>query len=169
MSHDGHSHVTVEDLVLEHFALPEHGSWAGVHSEGGVWSTLFGILLWDVLFAPVPDVFRSRFQSAPLDLCTDAFAPARAEVMQSTLERIQRGGALDMLESTWEQHNGGLHVPMRDVNFCVWQTSGTDYGHSAAHDQAVLLSVDVVNGMQQELLHCSGRCAQSCFHVQVAG
>ena len=106
MSHDGHSHITVEDLALEHFALPEHGSWTGVHSESGVWSTLFGILLWDVLFAPVPDVFRSRFQSAPLDLCTDAFAPARADVLQRALKRISSGSGLEMLESIWEQHEG---------------------------------------------------------------
>jgi fanconi-associated nuclease 1 len=108
VSHDGVSHVTVEDLALEHFALPENGSWAGVHCESGVWSTLFGILLWDVLFAPVPDVFRSRFQSAPLDLCTDAFAPARAEVLQSALQRIQSGAAIEMLESIWKQHEGAL-------------------------------------------------------------
>jgi fanconi-associated nuclease 1 len=108
MSHDGHSHVTVEDLALEHFALPENGSWEGVHSESGVWSTLFGILLWDVLFAPVPDVFRSRFQSAPLDLCTDAFAPARAGVLHTALQRIRSGAALEMLESVWKLHKGAL-------------------------------------------------------------
>lgn len=31
-------------------------------SEGGIWATLFGLLLWDVLFMPVPDVFRTPFQ-----------------------------------------------------------------------------------------------------------
>lgn len=108
MSHDGHSHVTVEDLALEHFALPENGSWSGVHCESGVWSTLFGILLWDVLFAPVPDVFRSPFQSAPLDLCTDAFAPARADVLQASLQRIRSGAALEMLEEVWKEHEGGF-------------------------------------------------------------
>ena len=120
MSHDGHSHITVEDLALEHFALPEHGSWTGVHSESGVWSTLFGILLWDVLFAPVPDVFRSRFQSAPLDLCTDAFAPARADVLQRALKRISSGSGLEMLESIWEQHEG---VCPSDHNWAPWYIS----------------------------------------------
>jgi hypothetical protein len=27
-----------------------------------VWATLFGLLLWDALFMPVPDVFRTPFQ-----------------------------------------------------------------------------------------------------------
>ena len=31
-------------------------------SEGGIWATLFGLLLWDVLFMAVPDVFRTPFQ-----------------------------------------------------------------------------------------------------------
>ena len=31
-------------------------------SEGGIWATLFGLLLWDVLFMPAPDVFRTPFQ-----------------------------------------------------------------------------------------------------------
>ncbi len=31
---------------------------AGAHCEGGVWATLFGLLLWPALFAPVPDALR---------------------------------------------------------------------------------------------------------------
>ena len=46
-------------------------------SEGGIWSTLFGLLLWDALFQPLPDVFRTPFQAAPLDLDTPGFYPAR--------------------------------------------------------------------------------------------
>ena len=29
---------------------------AGTHSEGGIWSTLFGLLMWDLLFTDVPEV-----------------------------------------------------------------------------------------------------------------
>ena len=31
---------------------------AGTHCEGGVWATLFGLLLWPALFAAVPDALR---------------------------------------------------------------------------------------------------------------
>lgn len=119
MSHDGHSHVTVEELSLEHFALRVNGGWAGVHCENGVWSTLFAVLLWDVLFAPVPDVFRSPFQSAPLDLGTDAFAPARAEMLRQALSRLRNGEALEMLEATWREHRGGLASGRLTVH--VWK------------------------------------------------
>lgn len=51
--------MNVEELALEHYASAEGGGWVGVHSEGGVWATLFGLLMWDVLFGvEVEDVFR---------------------------------------------------------------------------------------------------------------
>lgn len=52
----------VEELALEWYASDEGGGWKGVHSEGGVWCTLFGLLMWEVLFADVEDVFRTPFQ-----------------------------------------------------------------------------------------------------------
>lgn len=49
-----------------------------MHSENGIWATLFGLLLWEALFAPVPDVLRHPFQNAPLDLNdADSFYGAR--------------------------------------------------------------------------------------------
>ena len=42
--------VTVEQLALQHYASQEAGAWQGLHCEGGVWATLFTLLLWDVLF-----------------------------------------------------------------------------------------------------------------------
>jgi Fanconi-associated nuclease 1 len=42
--------VTVEQLALQHYASQEAGGWQGLHCEGGVWATLFTLLLWDVIF-----------------------------------------------------------------------------------------------------------------------
>lgn len=50
---------------------------AGVHSEGGVWATLWGLLMWDVLFADVADCLRTPFQTCPLDLSTPTFYSVR--------------------------------------------------------------------------------------------
>ena len=47
--YDGNQ-VNVEELVLQHFARTTEGGWSGIHTEGGVWATLFGLVLWDVLF-----------------------------------------------------------------------------------------------------------------------
>lgn len=47
-------------------------TWAGTHCEGGVWATLFGLLLWPALFAAVPDALRRYFifQSAGGSVCS---------------------------------------------------------------------------------------------------
>lgn len=51
----------VEQLVLQHYA-GEGGGWHGVHTESGIWLTIFGLLMWDIIFADVPNVFRTKFQ-----------------------------------------------------------------------------------------------------------
>jgi hypothetical protein len=43
--------------------------------------------------AGVPDVFRSPFQTSPLDLDTDAFYPARRTHLDTQLTRIADGQA----------------------------------------------------------------------------
>eukprot|EP00955_Chlamydomonas_euryale_P071465 361082-Chlamydomonas_euryale.AAC.24 len=78
--------VSVEELALQYYASEAGGCWLGMHTEGGVWSTLFGLLMWEVLLAPVPDVFRTPFQTAPLDLGTEAFYPARRDVIEARLQ-----------------------------------------------------------------------------------
>ena len=42
-----------------------------------MWATLFGLLLWEALFADVPDTLRTPFQTSPLDLSTPSFAQAQ--------------------------------------------------------------------------------------------
>ncbi|KAG2484067.1 hypothetical protein HYH03_017087 [Edaphochlamys debaryana] len=98
--------VSVEELALLHYASPAGGGWRGVHSEGGVWGTLWGLLLWDVLFMEVDEVFRSPFQTAPLDLDTDAFLPARRSAIDARLQEIAGGAAPALLRATWAQHCG---------------------------------------------------------------
>ena len=36
--------------------------------------------------APIPDVFRSPFQTSPLDLTTDAFYPSRRALIEDRLQ-----------------------------------------------------------------------------------
>lgn len=52
---------SVEQLALEYYN-GEGGGWLGVHSESGIWLTIFGLLMWDVIFSDVPNVFRTKFQ-----------------------------------------------------------------------------------------------------------
>ncbi|EFJ04807.1 hypothetical protein SELMODRAFT_432061 [Selaginella moellendorffii] len=96
----------VEDLALQYYAGEDGGGWKGVHSESGIWLTLFGLLMWDVIFSDVPDVFQTPFQTAPLDLCTDSFYPVRSSLIESRLQAIRDGGARQLVAETWEEHYG---------------------------------------------------------------
>jgi hypothetical protein len=86
--------VRVEKLVLQHHAREENGAWKGVHTEGGIWLSLFGLLMWDQIFDDrVPHVFQTRFQPCPLDLFTDSFFLSRAESIEKRLNEIHNAAA----------------------------------------------------------------------------
>ncbi|XP_073007594.1 fanconi-associated nuclease 1 homolog isoform X2 [Typha latifolia] len=102
----------VEQLALQYYA--EEGGWQGVHSESGIWMTIFGLLMWDVIFSNVPDVFRSKFQIAPLDLDTDDFYESRKSLIESHLKRIYEGMAEEILITSWDLHVG---TTCRGVNW----------------------------------------------------
>ncbi|KAH9680763.1 Fanconi-associated nuclease 1-like [Citrus sinensis] len=103
----------VEQLALQYYA-GEGGGWHGVHTESGIWLTIFGLLMWDILFSDVPDVFRSRFQNAPLDLATDSFYIVRKNLIESQLQKIYDGMAEEILITSWESHVGTV---CRGVNW----------------------------------------------------
>ncbi|KAI9910361.1 hypothetical protein PsorP6_010204 [Peronosclerospora sorghi] len=96
---------TVEQLVLQYYRehdIPQDsektGGWYGVHSEGMVLVNLFGILMWDVLYAALPDVFQTPFQAAPLDFgYADVFYQARSELIESRLRQVQSEWTIEEL------------------------------------------------------------------------
>ncbi|KAG6543623.1 hypothetical protein Mapa_014986 [Marchantia paleacea] len=98
----------VEELALQYYASEEGGGWQGVHCEGGVWLTLFGLLMWDVLFAEVPDVFQNPFQTAPLDLNTDLFYPSRQDLIESRLAAIAGGNTESIVTQSWNKNFGTM-------------------------------------------------------------
>lgn len=100
---------SVEQLALQYYRCEEQGGWLGHHCEGGIWAMLFGILLWDCLFKPgIPDVFRTPFQTAPLDLNSAEFYGQREDSIKTVLTRISQGEADTLLDSVWHMHNGCL-------------------------------------------------------------
>ncbi|BBM97433.1 fanconi-associated nuclease 1 [Marchantia polymorpha subsp. ruderalis] len=98
----------VEELALQYYASEEGGAWQGVHCEGGVWLTLFGLLMWDVLFAEVPDVFQNPFQTAPLDLNTDLFYPSRQDLIETRLAAIAVGNTESIVTQSWNKNFGTM-------------------------------------------------------------
>lgn len=110
---------SVEELALQYYGTEEGGGWPrGVHTEGGVWATLFGLLLWPALFdVAVEDAFRTPFQTAPLDLDSDVFYASRLEVIEKTLADVAGGAASALMAGIWNEHHGAM---CRGVNWERW-------------------------------------------------
>jgi len=74
-------------------AAAEAQGWRGMFTENGLWRGLFGLALWEVLFAPVPGAFQHRFQSAPADIGGPGFYGLRREPLERRLEELAGPGA----------------------------------------------------------------------------
>lgn len=65
----------------------------------------FAYLFYDIIFLPVPFVFETEFQNAPLDLATDAFYFSRASEINHRLADIQNGYTRDIIMETYEREH----------------------------------------------------------------
>ena len=98
---DTGEHVGVEAMCLSWYRKRQ--GWKGYHSESGILRTLFGLLFYDILFAYVPNVFQTAYQTCPLDLHTDAFYGARVSEINRRVVEIGNGDAERLLRETWER------------------------------------------------------------------
>ncbi|DBA85769.1 hypothetical protein WJX77_002675 [Trebouxia sp. C0004] len=117
---NGGDECSVEELALQYYAAETGGNWTGTHAEGGIWATLFGLLMWDIIFMDVPDVFQTAFQTAPLDLGTVVFYPSRKDAIEARLSQVREGQGPALLQSCWREHHGEW---CRGVN---WDRHGLD-------------------------------------------
>ncbi|ORY62322.1 uncharacterized protein BCR38DRAFT_346031 [Pseudomassariella vexata] len=92
---EGGGECTVEAMCLSWY---RGQGWKGYHAEGGIIRTLFAYLFFDILFAYVPNVFQTAYQTCPLDLFTDSFYPTRASEINHRLVDIANGGAARLVE-----------------------------------------------------------------------
>ncbi|KAJ7502993.1 VRR-NUC domain-containing protein [Mycena galericulata] len=91
----------VETRALQYYE--EHG-FKGFHSETQILTTLFGLLFWDIIFAPVPGAFETPWQMGPLDIGDDSFYYARRDRIEKRLADIKDGQARAILEANDERH-----------------------------------------------------------------
>ncbi|MCO7573590.1 VRR-NUC domain-containing protein [Pseudomonas chlororaphis] len=88
------SGLTVELLVQAHLHQPQ----APVHYvENSLINSLFGLLCWPAIFAPLPGAFFHPFQRGPVDLLSEDFHPRRSELFQACLEELEDGRYRDSI------------------------------------------------------------------------
>ncbi|MFJ4346302.1 VRR-NUC domain-containing protein [Pseudomonas sp. NPDC089401] len=78
----------VEEAVRQH--LVQTGGQAH-YVENTLFNSLFGLLCWDAVFAPVPGAFFNPFQAAPQDLHDGDFQQRRAALFDTCLGRLDDG------------------------------------------------------------------------------
>lgn len=91
--------VTIESAVLETLG-------GGLHAENALFRALFGLLFWDVVFAPVPGMFQHRFQAGPLDLASEHFYENRRALIVSTLDALRTTHLGRAVSVAYERHRG---------------------------------------------------------------
>uniref|UniRef100_A0A8D0HP69 Fanconi-associated nuclease n=1 Tax=Sphenodon punctatus TaxID=8508 RepID=A0A8D0HP69_SPHPU len=99
---------SVEDLALAHYR--QNGFDQGIHGEGSTFSTLYSLLMWDVIFMDgIPDVFRNSYQAFPLDLYTDSFYENRQDTIEARLQLLHTASSetlQQLIADVWHTQEG---------------------------------------------------------------
>jgi hypothetical protein len=77
---------TVEQAVLRHY---RRRGFAGYHTENVLWTGLFGLAFWDIVFLSLPGTFFNRYQRGPRDLFRPEFRRRRERLIRERLGRIR--------------------------------------------------------------------------------
>ena len=65
--------------------------------ENSLINSLFGLLCWPAIFAPLPGAFFHPFQRGPVDLLNEDFQQRRAELFQACLTELDDGRYADTI------------------------------------------------------------------------
>ncbi|CAK6442489.1 unnamed protein product [Pipistrellus nathusii] len=144
---------SVEELALDHYR--RSGFDQGIHGEGSTFITLFGLLLWDIIFMDgVADAFRNAYQASPLDLCTDSFFASRRPAIEARLQLIHDAptqGLRSRVAATWRAQEG------RAASVVSWDRFAS---LQQAQDLASCLGGPVLSGvcrrLAEDFRHCRG-------------
>lgn len=101
-------HHSVEIAVREHL----HRADAPVYYvENTLFSSLFGLLCWKAIFAPVPGAFFHPFHSAPVDFYAEDFVAKRQALFDDGLAQLETGEYRAQIKHRFEQKYG-LQSPL---------------------------------------------------------
>ncbi|XP_054693385.1 fanconi-associated nuclease 1 [Grus americana] len=144
---------SVEELALTHYR--QNGFDQGIHGEGSTFITLYGMLMWDIIFMDdIPDVFRNSYQTFPLDLYTDSFYENRRDVIEARLQQLHMASSETLakwIADIWTTQEGkasaliswGRFISLQQVQSLVSCLGG------------VFLS-GVFRRLSKDLRHCRG-------------
>uniref|UniRef100_A0A8C7Z160 Fanconi-associated nuclease n=1 Tax=Oryzias sinensis TaxID=183150 RepID=A0A8C7Z160_9TELE len=144
---------SVEELSLAHYR--KQGFDQGIHGEGSTFSTLFALLMWDIVFMEgITDVFRNPYQTCPLDLYTDCFYENRKNAITCRVQLLREASVetlCSMLENVWTSQEGKVCSLVSWERFSSLQQAQS----LVACFGGVFLS-GIVERMAKDYRHCRG-------------
>lgn len=94
---------SVEWVVRAHL----HSDHAPVfYVENALINSLFGLLCWPAIFAPVPGAFFHAFHYGPVDLHHPDFYARREQQFAHCLDRLESGAYREAILKTWQEKYG---------------------------------------------------------------
>lgn len=99
--------LPVEEVALRYYKNNE-GFSHGLHSESIIYHALMNVLLWDVIYHPLPDAFRFFHQNLPLDFVSEEFYQRRQELIEERLHELKGMSDAQVsseIDRIWLKHN----------------------------------------------------------------
>ncbi|KRW59017.1 VRR-NUC domain-containing protein [Pseudomonas sp. TTU2014-080ASC] len=93
----------VEVAVCEHLQQDDAPVY---YVENTLICSLFGLLCWDVIFAPLPGAFFHPFHTGPVDLYSPEFYQQRAELFEHSLRCLDSDDYKDLIRQRYQDKFG---------------------------------------------------------------
>jgi hypothetical protein len=93
----------VELAVSAHLSTPEAPV---LYVENTLINSLFGLLCWNAIFAPLPGAFFHEFHAAPADLLEPDFQRRREPLFAACFAQLHSGAYRDSILRTFEEKSG---------------------------------------------------------------
>jgi tetratricopeptide (TPR) repeat protein len=98
-----HPPQRVELAVAEHLTTPNAPV---LYVENTLLNTLFGLLCWDAIFAPLPGAFFHEFHAAPADLLDPDFQRKREPLFRACFAQLESAAYRDTILHAFEEKSG---------------------------------------------------------------
>jgi hypothetical protein len=95
--------MRVELAASRHLSTPEAPV---IYVENTLLNTLFGLLCWDAIFAPLPGAFFHAFHTGPADLLEPDFQRRRAPLFSARLAELGTGAYRHTILARFEEKTG---------------------------------------------------------------
>jgi hypothetical protein len=102
---------SVELAVAGHYAALDNAD-SCFYLENSLFNGVLGLLIWDVVFAPLPGAFFNPFQYRPSDFYAYDFCDSREQLIAQTWESISTNEDIWRIVSTRWQQKQGLMNPL---------------------------------------------------------